>query len=120
MSILKSCYWNTITVNGWTVQGEAGNRFRAINGDTIISFEAEGRNGGLYFNIRRVSYAGRYYTSPRFTAKYTATVRELAFHLANNDYLWDYVLQCPYNDAAAGRRKEVNAERVARGLQPLY
>lgn len=61
-----------------------------VDKNIYICFEAEGKNGGLYFNIKSIIKNNRVYTSPRYYYKYMPFIREISFILCLNNYLWDY------------------------------
>lgn len=92
---MKNCQNNSIQIGAYRVEEIGGGEFRAYNREETIIFKAEGRNGGLYFMPKSVYKNGRLYTAGRFLQRYILTVRELAFYLADNDYLWDYLAQKP-------------------------
>lgn len=87
----------TMEVNGKTfiLNGGQGGCFTATTNDYSIYFKAEGRNGGLYFNIISVTYNNKTYKAQRYHYKYIIVVREISIKLRKNNYLWDYVQQKP-------------------------
>lgn len=84
-----------IHMNGYKVSEIGGGNFYAVNDNETVRFLVEGRNGGLYFKPIAVTRNNRYYRAERFLFKYIRIVREIAFQLADNDYIWDYWAQAP-------------------------
>lgn len=64
--------------------------FKIIIDKNILCFEAKGKNGGLYFNIKSLIKNGKVYTAQRYFYKYISFIREISFILCLNNYLWDY------------------------------
>lgn len=117
--MLDTCYWENVTVNGWKIRDE--NQFFVAKKDEVqLAFTAEGRNGGLYFNVRCAMVNGRYYQAQRYLYKFIPTVRDLAFYLADNNFLLDYTAQRPFLDVREENKRKVDAQRIASGQAPLY
>lgn len=84
-----------------------------IDENTKIWFEAEGRNGGLYFKIQTLFKNNRYYTSPKYHSNYICFIREVAFALCLNNYLWDYEVNEPLYDVREERGLNKNMSRLS-------
>lgn len=96
--MLNSLKLNTsMEVNGknFILNGGQGGRFTATTNDYSLYFNAEGRDGGLYFNIISVTYNNKTYISQRYHYKYIPIVRDISIKLKENNYLWDYIQQKP-------------------------
>ena len=120
---MNACYNKAVKIEGWTVRDN--NYYFSARNDISgnrIDFIAEGRNGGLYFHVEGFynRLTDRYYKAQRYTIKFIPQVRELAFYLAHNDYLWDYGTQTPFLESRENEKRRINAKRIAAGRVPLY
>ena len=118
--MMNVCHNTPIIVNGYTVQETCGGNFRAWNENVSILFLAEGRNGGLYWNVKSITRNGRTYTSQRYHYPYISIAGAIAMYLADNNYLWDYKAQAPLLETRKAAKQAINAQRIAVGKAPLY
>ena len=87
-----------ITLNNkkYKIYQYQSNTFKiVIDKNIYICFDAEGKNGGLYFNIKSLIKNNRVYTAQRYYYKYMPFIREISFILCLNNYLWDYETNQP-------------------------
>lgn len=64
--------------------------YRIYNDTVSIVIWAEWKNGGSYFQIKRVSYKQRTYTAQRYFYKWVPICREATYKIAQENGLWDY------------------------------
>lgn len=119
---MNVCHNQAVTIAGYSVYAINGGRFRAVNQDRIILFTAEGRNGGLYFNVDSYTdkATGRCYRAQRYLYKHIPIVRAFAFYLADNDYLWDYKAQKPLAETRLTAMLKCDRARAINGCPLLY
>ena len=70
-----------------------------IDKNIYICFEAEGKNGGLYFDIKSLIRNNRVYKAKIYFYHYIPLIREISFILCLNNYLWDYGASKPLMDS---------------------
>ena len=121
MSMLNTCHNTPITINGYKITELNGGNFKAENNE-IIFFNAEGRNGALYFNVTGYynKQTKKSYQAQKYLNKYIQTVREIAFYLADNNYLWDYIEQRPFLETREEAKIKINNQRITEGKKPIY
>lgn len=78
----------------WIINEVNNPKFTASNGEVIILFECEYKNG-LYYKINSVTTIknNRSYTALRYFHKYYRYIMGISFELLKNNYLWDYQKQ---------------------------
>lgn len=93
----------------WDIEEVNNPKFRAINDEVIILFEAEYKNG-LYYKIISVTTLknNRTYTALRYFHKYYYYVMKIAFELLKNNYLWDY------------KNHQLAVDSYKKDLEPYY
>jgi hypothetical protein len=111
-----------VKINGYNVSDMNGGNFKAENEKGIIFFLAEGREAGHYFKVTGYydKQKNRRYNAQKYLYKFIIPTREISFFLADNNYLWDYVLQIPFLEARENEKRRINNQRIAEGKKPLY
>lgn len=119
---MNVCHNKPVNIAGYSVYDMNGGRFRAVNQDRIILFTAEGRSGGLYFNVDSYTdnATDRCYRAQRYLYKLIPIVRAFAFYLADNDYLWDYKEQKPLTETRLAAMLKCDRARAKEGRALIY
>lgn len=119
---MNVCQNKPVTIAGYYIYYINGGRFRAVNTDRVIPFTAEGRNGGLYFNVNSYTdnATGRCYKVQRYLYKYIPLIHVFADYLADNDYLWDYEEQKPLTETRLSAMLKYDRARAKEGRPLVY
>ena len=116
---------NRLGLNGGiiTVNNQKYKIYQSIYGFKIILdkniyilFEAEGKNGGLYFEIKTLVKNNRAYTAQRYLYNYIQFIREVSFILCINNFLWDYEENEPLMELREKRGYNKNLDVYSKSL----